>query len=75
MDRAPLFEHRKSQAVRLPDHLRFEGQEVYAVKLGDAVVLLPLGRPWEALREALGAFSDDFMRERVQPEAEAREAL
>lgn len=75
MQRAALFEHRKSQAVRLPDALRFEGQEVYAVKLGDAVLLLPLSRPWEALREALGAFSDDFMPAREQPAAEEREGL
>jgi antitoxin VapB len=75
MHRAALFEHRRRQAVRLPDALRFEGQEVYAVKLGDAVLLLPLGEPWEALREALGAFSDDFMPAREQPDAEEREGL
>lgn len=75
MQRAALFEHRKSQAVRLPEALRFEGEEVYAVKLGDAVLLLPLGRPWEALRESLGAFSDDFMPAREQPAAEEREGL
>jgi len=75
MHRAPLFEHRKSQAVRLPDALRFDGTEVYAVKVGDAVLLLPLTQPWRALREALGAFSDDFMRERRQPLAEQRQGL
>jgi antitoxin VapB len=75
MQRAALFEHRRSQAVRLPDALRFEGQAVYAVKIGDAVLLLPLGRPWEALREALAAFSDDFMSAREQPAAEEREGL
>jgi antitoxin VapB len=75
MQRAALFEHRKSQAVRLPEALRFEGEEVYAVKLGDAVLLLPLSRPWEALRESLGAFSGDFMPAREQPAAEEREGL
>ena len=59
----------------MPDALRFEGTEVYAVKVGDAVLLLPLTQPWQALREALGAFSDDFMRERPQPLAEQRERL
>jgi antitoxin VapB len=75
MQRAALFEHRKSQAVRLPDALRFEGREVYAVKLGDAVLLLPLSRPWEALRQSLAEFSDDFMPAREQPAAEEREGL
>ncbi|HTV25907.1 MAG TPA: type II toxin-antitoxin system VapB family antitoxin [Polyangiaceae bacterium] len=75
MQRAQLFEHRKSQAVRLPDGVRFDGAEVYVVKVGDGVLLLPLARPWQALRESLGAFGDDFMSQRAQPAAEEREGL
>lgn len=75
MQRAQLFEHAKRQAVRLPDELRFEGAEVYAVKLGGAVLLLPLDRPWQALSESLAAFSEDFMPERAQPTQEEREGL
>lgn len=75
MERAKLFKNGQSQAVRLPKHLRFEGNEVYARRLGNAVILLPVNDPWGPLREALGAFSKDFMSEREQPEAEEREGL
>jgi len=64
-----LFKNGQSQAVRLPKALRFEGSEVYARKLGNAVVLLPLDDPWATLRESLQQFSDDFLGERpTQPE-------
>jgi antitoxin VapB len=75
MERAKLFKNGQSQAVRLPKHLRFEGTEVFARKLGNAVILLPVHDPWGPLREALGAFSEDFMDEREQPAAEEREEL
>lgn len=75
MDRAKLFKNGQSQAVRLPKRLRFKGTEVYARKLGNGVLLLPVNDPWGPLREALGAFSEDFMDERDQPEAQEREGL
>jgi antitoxin VapB len=64
MERAKLFKNGQSQAVRLPKKLRFEGREVYAKKLGNAVILLPLDDPWLPLRESLGEFSDDFLERR-----------
>lgn len=75
MERAKLFKNGQSQAVRLPKHLRFEGVEVYARRLGNAVILLPVDDPWGPLREALSAFSEDFMAEREQPPLEEREGL
>jgi antitoxin VapB len=75
MDRAKLFESGRSQAVRLPEQLRFEGTEVYARKLGNAVLLLPLEDPWSPLREALPGFGEDFLAERAELRAEDRESL
>lgn len=75
MDRAKLFKNGQSQAVRLPKHLRFEGTEVFARKLGTAVILLPVNDPWGSLRQALGGFSDDFMSERAEPAVQGREGL
>ena len=75
MERAKLFKNGQSQAVRLPKHLRFEGTEVYARKLGNAVILLPVNDPWGPLREALSGFSEDFMAERSQLHAEERQGL
>lgn len=76
MEKAKLFMNGRSQAVRLPRGFRFEGEEVYVKKVGDAVVLLPREDSWRTLYESLGTFSEDFMADRAQPqEQDAREAL
>jgi antitoxin VapB len=41
-DRAKLFTHGGSQAVRLPKEFRFEGKEVSIRRSGNAVVLEPV---------------------------------
>jgi antitoxin VapB len=64
MQRAKIFKNGQSQAVRLPKNLRFEGREVYAKKVGSAVVLLPMEDPWSSMREGLALFSDGFLAER-----------
>jgi antitoxin VapB len=69
METAKLFMNGRSQAVRLPKGFRFEGEEVFIKKVGNAVVLLPQQRSWETLYESLGSFSEDFMEERGQPVA------
>jgi antitoxin VapB len=69
METAKLFMNGRSQAVRLPKGFRFEGEEVFIKKVGNAVVLLPRQRSWETLYESLGSFSEDFMEEREQPVA------
>ncbi len=40
--KAKIFRHGRSQAVRLPEAFRFEGDEVLIEKRGDAVILTPL---------------------------------
>lgn len=67
MDTARLFKSGRSQAVRLPKEFRFDGEEVFIKKVGDAVVLLPREDSWRTLYESLDAFSEDFMVEREQP--------
>ena len=68
MKTAKLFKNGQSQAVRLPKEFRFEGKEVHIKRLGNGVVLLPLGHGWGGLHEALEMFSADFMSSREQPE-------
>ena len=56
---AKLFMHGRSQAVRLPKEFRFEGTEVKVSKVGDKVILEPLGKkPFDAAawRAALDRF-------------------
>ena len=50
---AKLFTSGRSQAVRLPKSLRFEGEEVIAKRFGNGVLLLPIGDPWQLMKEAL----------------------
>lgn len=71
--RAKLFTSGRSQAVRLPKELRFEGTEVIARRFGNGVLLLPIEAPWEVMREALDEFDADFAIERNQPPLQVRE--
>lgn len=73
MTTAKLFKNGQSQAVRLPKEFRFQGDEVYVRKLGDAVILLPKNRPWGTLLASLDQFSTDFMEERTQPSIQTRD--
>ncbi len=74
MRTAKLFMNGRSQAVRLPKDFRFEGEEVFVKKVGNAVVLLPRWGSWETLYESLPGFSEDFMEERGQPSREQERA-
>ena len=75
MKSAKLFKNGDSQAVRLPKEFRFKGTEVLIHRVGDAVVLLPKGKSWDALVGSLPKFSDDFMSERNQPPEQIREGF
>lgn len=70
---AKLFTSGRSQAVRLPKALRFEGSEVMAKRFGNGVLLLPMDNPWELMRESLDAFEPGFVLEREQPMEQERE--
>lgn len=67
MKTAQLIRIGESQAVRLPTECRFEGQEVFIKRSGDAVVLLPKPSSWASLAESLEKFPADLMAGRDQP--------
>jgi antitoxin VapB len=73
MHTAKLFMNGRSQAVRLPKAFRFEGNEVFIRRIGNAVVLIPVENPWQTLNDSLSMFSSDFMETRGQPEGQIRE--
>ena len=60
MKTAKLFRNGQSQAVRLPKEFRFEGEQVFIQRIGNAVVLLPVDAPFRTLFESLPLFTDDF---------------
>lgn len=75
--RAKLFQHGRSQAVRLPKEFRFEGTEVYVRRVGDDVVLSSRAKaPMRNLLESLDEFEPGLVMERHQPaQADVREPL
>jgi antitoxin VapB len=75
MDTAKIFKTGRSQAVRLPKEYRFEGDEVYIRKLGNAVMLLPKKCDWSALLASLELFEPGFRIERAQPQEQQRRPL
>ncbi len=69
---AKLFMNGGSQAVRLPQEYRFDGEKVFIKKMGTSVVLIPYQEPWQTIFDSLDRFSDDFMSIREQPEQQVR---
>lgn len=63
METAKLFSNGGSQAVRLPKNCRFDGDEVFVNRIGNAVILLPKNDPWSAAVMGLSMFSEDFMED------------
>jgi antitoxin VapB len=57
-ERAKLFAHGGSQAVRLPKAFRFDGREVCIRREGDRVILEPVGHDPEAFWARIDALSD-----------------
>ena len=76
MTRSTVFTTNRSQAVRLPKRVALpEGvRQVEIVKVGRSRLISPAGQSWDEFFDGPGA-SNDFMRERAQPEAPEREAL
>ena len=76
MQTARLFANGRSQAVRLPRDYQFKGGNVYIKKVGEAVMLFPVDKDWEIFLHGLNSFTDDFMSEGREQDAEQeRESL
>jgi antitoxin VapB len=58
--RAELFQSRGSQAVRLPQEFRFEGEEVLISRQGNRVILEPVKRTWSRRFLDLAGSAPDF---------------
>jgi antitoxin VapB len=72
MATASLFTNGKSQAVRIPKGLEFEGiNEVEITRDGDSIVLTPKRKSWASFSDVEKADSD-FMTERSSVVEEGR---
>jgi antitoxin VapB len=64
MATASLFTNGKSQAVRIPKELEFEGiNEVEITRNGDSIVLTPKRKSWSTF-SLVDKADDDFMEQR-----------
>lgn len=60
MEAAKIFEHRGSQAVRLPKDFRFDTTEVRIRRHGASVILEPVPQDWAWLTPLIGPVDADF---------------
>ena len=73
-----VFQNGNSQAIRIPQEMRTTEKEFYITRVGNAYIAFPVDDPWMPAKQAIGAFSEDFMEERNQPSwntVSAREEL
>ena len=72
---AKLFANGRSQAVRLPKEFRFEGDEVFIEKKGDAVILTPRPKSWSQFFAEVPLPTEEFMHERIDLDPQQRNDL
>lgn len=77
MTRSTLFTSNRSQAVRLPKAVAFpdDVHQVEITVIGQSRLVTPLGKRWDDFFAGPARVSADFMAEREQPPAQAREPL
>ena len=75
MRTAQVVQETDGQSVRLPQDVRLSGARVYVKRVGNVIVLIPEDNPWQALFDSLTLFTPDYMAERGQPPAQAREEV
>lgn len=63
MQTAKVFTSGRSQAVRIPKEYRFDSEEVFINRVGDAIILTPVSKAKSVFREGLAGFSADFLAE------------
>jgi antitoxin VapB len=69
---AKLFKHGRSQAVRLPKEFRMPGTEVRVRRIGQGVLLEPIGEPFDV--KAWFAKLDEYLDEPFMPEGRQQPA-
>jgi len=70
-----ITNNRTGQKIILPPEYKLKGKEVYVKKIGEDIIIFTKKGGWKSLTDSLGKFSEDFMKERIQPEVETREKL
>ena len=61
MQTAKIFTSGRSQAVHIPKEFRFDAEEVFINRVGDAVILTPISKAQDVYRQGVSGFSADFL--------------
>lgn len=61
--------------IQLPDNLQLEDHRYYLKKVGNVVHLIPVHDPWRGMMDAVSDFTEDYMENRDQPNAEKRQPI
>ena len=61
MQTAKVFTSGRSQAVRIPKEYRFDAEEVFINRVGDAIILMPIRKAKDVYRKGVNSFSGDFL--------------
>ena len=61
MEVAKVFSEGETQLIALPKNFRFDDEEVFINRVGDAVILLPKEKSLAGTLTALELFTEDFM--------------
>jgi antitoxin VapB len=59
---AKVFKSGNSQAVRLPKEYRLDAKEVSVNRIGNVLMLVPMGDPWRVFSEGLKEIGNDLPR-------------
>lgn len=70
-----VFMNGSSQAVRIPKGFRFQSDIVYLKKVSGGLLLITKDQRFEAMRDSLTEFTEDFLAERKQGILESRASL
>ena len=68
METARIFENGRSHSEIARKKYRFDGDEVFVQRLGDAVLLTPKADAWQTFMSGLNSFTEDFMTDGREPE-------
>jgi|AntRauTorcE11898_2_1112593.scaffolds.fasta_scaffold02369_7 antitoxin VapB len=62
-----------NQTIRIPKQMELDDGEVYLKKVGNALYIIPSNNPWGNLKESLELFTNDYLKDRIQPKHQERD--
>ena len=63
MELTKVFTSGGNQAVRIPNEYRFNVNQVYVNKVGDALILTPIDKLRDVFDQGLADITEDFMED------------